>query len=86
MPGAYEQLIRRAHSVYKAAVSPLFGPACRFLPTCSTYACEALIAHGPVRGSALAARRLCRCRPGGGSGYDPVPAAVRPPTAFRCDA
>ena len=48
MPGAYEQLIRRAHSVYKAAVSPLLGPACRFLPTCSTYACEALIAHAPV--------------------------------------
>ncbi len=49
------------------------GPACRFQPTCSHYAAEAIEAHGAGRGAWLAVRRLARCRPGGGSGYDPVP-------------
>ena len=84
MARAYEQLIRGAHRAYKASLSPLFGNACRFLPSCSTYACEALIAHGPARGSALALRRLCRCRPGGGCGYDPVPPTASP-AAFVCE-
>lgn len=86
MPGAYEQLVRGAHRTYKATLSPLFGTACRYLPTCSAYAAEALIAHGPARGAVLAVGRLCRCRPGGGSGYDPVPPVAPRRAAFRCDA
>lgn len=62
---------------YKVALSPLFTGACRFHPSCSTYAAEALHAHGTARGLWLAARRLARCHPFGGSGYDPVP----PPAA-----
>ena len=59
--------------VYKSAVSPLLPPACRFEPTCSAYAEEALRRHGARRGSSLAIRRLLRCRPGCSGGYDPVP-------------
>jgi len=58
---------------YQVAVSPLLGPSCRFTPTCSEYARQALIKHGPVKGLYLAVRRLLRCHPWGGSGYDPVP-------------
>ncbi len=68
---------------YQVTVSPampvLFGPAgrCRFTPSCSQYAREAIQAHGVMAGSALAAGRLCRCNPWGASGEDPVP-AVKP--------
>lgn len=72
---AYERAVRLAHRGYKVTLSPLIGRQCRFLPTCSDYAAEALIAHGPGRGGLLALRRLCRCHPLGGSGYDPVPPA-----------
>jgi putative membrane protein insertion efficiency factor len=58
---------------YKLLVSPLFTGACRFHPSCSSYAADALKAHGLTRGSWLALRRLLRCHPFGGSGYDPVP-------------
>lgn len=58
---------------YQLVVSPLLGPACRYAPSCSQYAIEAIARHGAVRGSALAARRLARCHPLGESGYDPVP-------------
>ena len=58
---------------YRAAISPLFPPSCRFTPTCREYALEALRRHGPVKGSWLALRRILRCHPWGGSGYDPVP-------------
>lgn len=58
---------------YQRAVSPWLPPACRFTPTCSTYAVEALQRHGAARGSRLALRRLLRCHPWGGTGYDPVP-------------
>jgi putative membrane protein insertion efficiency factor len=50
---------------------------CRFVPTCSTYAAEAITTHGAARGSWLAARRLGRCHPFGGSGYDPVPPSLK---------
>ncbi len=58
---------------YKACISPLTPPSCRFTPTCSTYALEAIRKHGPLRGTLLAVRRILRCHPWGGSGYDPVP-------------
>lgn len=61
---------------YQAALSPWIGARCRFQPTCSAYALEALETHGAFRGLALAARRMLRCHPWGGSGYDPVPRAV----------
>jgi len=71
----YDRAIRTGHRAYKVTLSPWIGRQCRFLPTCSDYAAEALIRHGPWRGGYLAARRLCRCHPWGGSGYDPVPVA-----------
>ena len=58
---------------YQHSISPLLPPACRYTPTCSQYAVEALKIHGPVKGIWLAAKRLCRCHPWGGQGYDPVP-------------
>jgi putative membrane protein insertion efficiency factor len=58
---------------YQLFVSPLLGPACRFHPSCSQYADEALRQHGLFNGGWLAARRLCRCGPWHAGGYDPVP-------------
>ena len=58
---------------YQRFISPLTPPSCRFTPTCSQYAVEALRKHGPFKGLWLAVRRLLRCHPLGGSGYDPVP-------------
>lgn len=69
----YERGVRLGLSAYKATLSPLIGARCRYAPTCSEYAAQALITHGAVRGSWLAAKRVCRCHPWGGSGYDPVP-------------
>ena len=59
--------------LYRLVISPWLGGNCRFQPTCSTYAIEALQTHGVFRGTWLAARRIGRCHPWGGSGYDPVP-------------
>lgn len=58
---------------YQLAISPLLGPSCRFTPTCSEYAKQALIKYGPIKGMYLAIWRILRCNPWGGSGYDPVP-------------
>lgn len=58
---------------YQKCISPLKPPTCRFTPTCSQYAIEAFRKHGPFKGFYLAARRILRCHPWGGSGYDPVP-------------
>ena len=58
---------------YQRYISPLTPPSCRFTPTCSVYALEALRKHGPWKGTWLAVRRLLRCHPWGGHGYDPVP-------------
>ncbi len=63
---------------YKLLFSPLFTGACRFHPSCSTYAADALRAHGLIAGAWLAVRRLARCHPFGGSGYDPVPSRPYP--------
>jgi putative membrane protein insertion efficiency factor len=58
---------------YQGAISPHFPAVCRFRPTCSQYAVEAILRHGPVKGAWLALKRIGRCHPWGGSGYDPVP-------------
>lgn len=62
---------------YRRAVSPWKPPACRYVPSCSAYAEQALERHGALRGSWLALRRLLRCHPFGGRGFDPVPPAGR---------
>ena len=61
--------------VYQWTLRPVIGANCRFLPSCSDYAIEAMRAHGAVRGSGLAARRILRCNPWHEGGYDPVPPA-----------
>ncbi|MBN1241851.1 MAG: membrane protein insertion efficiency factor YidD [Spirochaetales bacterium] len=58
---------------YRVAVSPLFPPSCRYHPTCSAYALEALKRHGPVKGLGLSVRRILRCHPFHPGGFDPVP-------------
>jgi putative membrane protein insertion efficiency factor len=60
---------------YQRLLSPLLGPRCRFAPTCSAYAVEALTRHGAVRGGWLAVRRIARCHPFNPGGHDPVPPA-----------
>lgn len=67
-------------AAYKRWLSPLLPPACRYQPTCSEYMAEAVQVHGPLRGVWLGGRRLCRCHPWGGHGWDPVPPPTcRPP-------
>lgn len=58
---------------YRHCISPLLPPVCRYTPTCSQYAVEAIKKYGPFKGGWLAAKRIMRCNPWGGSGYDPVP-------------
>jgi uncharacterized protein len=63
---------------YQLVLSPIYGPVCRYAPSCSHYAHEAVLTHGPLRGGWLALRRLARCHPWGGSGFDPVPQPESP--------
>jgi putative membrane protein insertion efficiency factor len=79
---AIQLLLMALIHLYRWVISPaknlLFGgPSCRFSPTCSAYALQAVQRHGAVRGVSLAARRLCRCHPWGGAGEDPVPDLIR---------
>lgn len=59
--------------VYQVSISPIFGANCRYNPTCSAYAIEALKVHGSIKGGFLALKRILSCHPWGGHGYDPVP-------------
>jgi len=75
-------LLRQPIHFYRFAISPILPPSCRYQPTCSAYAIEAIETHGALRGGYLAGRRILRCHPikflGGGSGYDPVPGTETP--------
>jgi putative membrane protein insertion efficiency factor len=67
-----ERFIVRLLQGYKWAISPLFPPACRYVPTCSEYALEAVERYGAIRGILMAGLRVCRCHPFATGGYDPV--------------
>lgn len=71
--GVMQRLLLAALRGYRLLLSPWLGSACRFTPTCSAYAAEAIARHGAAQGSYLAARRLLRCHPGCAGGCDPVP-------------
>ena len=66
-------------ALYRVAISPWLGNNCRFEPSCSAYAMEALRVHGAFRGTMLTAKRIARCHPWGGSGFDPVPEKEQDP-------
>ena len=70
------RVLRGGVRAYQLVLSPVLGGQCRFFPSCSAYAMDALAAHGAVHGSALAARRILRCHPWNEGGYDPVPPSL----------
>ena len=70
--------LRALVHTYRLLIAPIIGPRCRYEPSCSAYALQALERFGAVRGSWLTVRRLLRCHPWGGAGYDPVPQAGNP--------
>lgn len=71
--------------LWQISVSPLLGPACRFEPSCSRYAGEAIARFGALRGSVLAVKRIARCHPFHAGGFDPVPAEI-PPRQTRLES
>ncbi len=73
MDGLLKRLLLGLIWVYRMALSPFLGARCRFFPSCSEYTAQAIEMHGAVAGTYLGARRILRCRPGGGSGIDEVP-------------
>ncbi|MBB4286617.1 membrane protein insertion efficiency factor YidD [Roseospira goensis] len=83
-------LVRGLIRLYQLVLSPLLGPSCRFTPTCSAYAMEAVQHHGVLAGGWLAVKRILRCHPWGGMGYDPVPpprtAGPRPDSGHGAEA
>ena len=72
-PNPIKLALLGAIRVYQSTIGPALPRSCRFAPSCSYYAYDAVERHGPLRGSWLALKRLARCHPWGGSGYDPVP-------------
>ena len=81
-------ILRKLLRAYQLGVSPFIVPSCRFYPTCSNYALQAIATHGAGKGSLLAARRLCKCHPWHPGGVDLVPPASSPcssPTANGCN-
>jgi uncharacterized protein len=85
LAGAMRLLLAGLFRAYRLVLSPLLGPACRFEPSCSRYAEEAIARHGLLQGGRLAVYRICRCHPFAVAGFDPVPApgARSTPTAAR---
>jgi len=81
----YERAVRFWLRAYKLTLSPLIGNRCRYMPTCSEYAAQALIDHGAWRGSMFAFGRVCRCNPWGGSGYDPPPPPREAARKWTCE-
>ena len=77
-------LLRAPVLAYRYALSPLLGPRCRFYPSCSAYALEALEQHGAGRGAWLSLRRILRCHPWHPGGYDPVPEGTDPGRHTHC--
>jgi putative membrane protein insertion efficiency factor len=73
------KMLRLLIYIYRYSLAYFLGGHCRFTPTCSAYALDALKEHGPFRGSMLAAKRVCRCNPWGGHGHDPVPRKTKHP-------
>ncbi len=73
----FRHIVRKAFLLpvyfYRFAISPLFPPACRYTPTCSRYMIEAVMKYGVIKGGWMGFKRIMRCHPWGGSGYDPVP-------------
>jgi putative membrane protein insertion efficiency factor len=83
IPGPSVRLLLVALRAYKVVISPLFAGSCRFVPSCSDYARDAVLQYGAVKGSWLAVRRLARCHPLAAAGYDPVPGRQAVPD-HRC--
>ena len=73
MSGVMRGLVLRVIRLYQRLISPLFGPYCRYRPTCSEYALQAITRYGVLSGGSLAVRRIMRCHPFHPGGYDPVP-------------
>ena len=71
-------VLRLVIRLYQLFIAPLLGPRCRFHPSCSAYAAEAITRHGALAGVWLAVKRLARCHPWGDGGYDPVPESLTP--------
>jgi putative membrane protein insertion efficiency factor len=81
-----KQAMQFALRLYKRLISPMLPHSCRFVPTCSEYAMEAVERHGALRGSLLAVARLLRCHPFARSGYDPVPLSVDAKQVAKSDS